>query len=166
MSIAFKWGWVVIWYVFIINLTVLDSELFIVANFLIALGAVYPTLYSWMSFNYTLSYVRRVLVVFKRINVLLLAYFSFFFSNLGTIAQDLCLSGLGTFLDFKGMFTQIYDFLLLQKLHSYLLMKRYRGRLLRMFNKYALLKEAGIINNVCYLSSLPQYNEEKLKINA
>jgi len=151
---------------FIIYLGNIDVELFVIVNFLIALGVVYPILYSWMSFNYTLAYVRRVIVVFKKINVLLLAYFSIFFSNLSSVMQQLLLSSGGTFFEFKGMYTQICDYLLLHKLQSYLIVKRYKGRLLRLFNKYALLKEAGGLYNVSYMiSSLPQ-DEIKYKINA
>jgi len=156
MSVNFKWGWVVVWYLFVNYICKIDIELFVVVNFLIALGVVYPVLYSWMSFDDVALYIRRGFLTFHRIDVLILVYFKLYFSNFLMVVNILSLSGWASFFDSKGMFTAIYDHGVADKLHFYLLMKRYNGRLLRMFNKYALFCEAGFVNNVCcLLASLP-----------
>lgn len=109
MSYSSKLFWFIYWYIFICVFGIVDVELFVVINFLMAFFTVFNYIVPLISFVEHLNFIIKVINVNSKFNVFLLEYLKTLFSNVIKTVKFVILSVITLNLCIKVLIVNCYN---------------------------------------------------------
>lgn len=150
MSVNKKLFWFVYWYIFICTFGLVDVELFVVVNFLVAFFTVFNYVVPLLSFEAYIDYIIKVVKINSKFNVFLLEYLHMLFINVKKYCAALMIPIIALNLSIKVLNTQLLTNNCENEYYKSFVLKRRKIKTLSLFktlfNSKMMLDAKSMLN--------------------